>query len=166
MRELFRRVAGFKYATSLDLAAAFLQMPIKEQDKYITTFTWNSKRYQFNGAIFGMTHIPGRFQRLMTAILEEHLTYVLIYIDDVFIYSNTLEEHIDHCKKVIMAITNANLRIRREKCHVGYQECSLLGHIIDGVSLRIDRHKVSTFTSLKKPRTGKQLQAMLGFACY
>ena len=136
IKELFRRVAGFEYSSALDLVAAFHQMPIKEEDKQITTFTWGSTKYQFTAAPFGMTHIPGRFQRLMNTLLCEHLEYVLIYIDDIFIFSKTLDEHIVHCSAVIKTLTKHNLRVREAKCHFGYREAALLGHIIDGKSIR------------------------------
>jgi transposase InsO family protein len=166
IKELFRRVAGFNYSTALDLVAAFHQMPIRECDKEITTFTWGSQRYQFTAAPFGMTHIPGRFQRLMNTLLCEHLNYVLIYIDDIFIFSKTLEEHIVHCTNVINTLTKHNLRVREAKCHFGYREAALLGHVIDGKSIRVDPKKVATFVNLPPPKSGKQVQALLGFAGY
>ncbi|MEZ0208637.1 MAG: RNase H-like domain-containing protein [Candidatus Paceibacterota bacterium] len=166
IKELFRRVSGFLYCSALDLVAAFHQVPIAPEDCYITTFTWKGRRYQFTGAPFGLSIIPGHFQRLMTDALQAHARYVLIYIDDLFIFSNTLDEHKTHCKAVIETLTKYNLRLRRQKCHFGYREAQLLGHIIDGASIRVDPSKVSTFVNLKTPSTGKQVQALLGFSSY
>ena len=166
IRGLFRRVSGFRYCSALDLVGAFHQCPIRPEDRFITTFSWKGMRYQFAGTPFGLKHVPGHFQRLMTSVLTEHLQYVLIYIDDVFVFSNTLEEHCQHVTAVVKSLTLANLRLRRAKCHFGYKEASLLGHIIDGSSIRADPAKVSTFMSLKSPTTGKQVQALLGFIGY
>jgi hypothetical protein len=166
IRGLFRRVSGFRYCSALDLVGAFHQCPIRPEDRFITTFSWKGMRYQFAGTPFGLKHVPGHFQRLMTSVLTEHLRYVLIYIDDVFVFSNTLEEHCQHVTAVVKSLTLANLRLRRAKCHFGYKEASLLGHIIDGSSIRADPAKVSTFMSLKSPTTGKQVQALLGFIGY
>ena len=166
VRELFRRVYGFRYCSSLDLVSAFNQLPLRPEHRTYTTFTWNGQKYQFAAAPFGLTHIPGHFQRLMSAILTKHSAYVLSYIDDIFIFSATLDEHKLHCAKVIKTLTKCNLRLRPEKCHFGFQEASLLGHIIDGNSIRADAAKISTFTALAKPFTGKQLQAFLGFSGY
>jgi hypothetical protein len=166
IKDLFRRVAGFTHCTALDLIGAFHQLPIQESHRPVTTFSWGSKRYHFKGAPFGLKNVPGHFQRMMTTILAEHLHYVLVYIDDVFIFSDSLENHIVHVKTVIRTITNANLRLRRKKCHPGYAEASLLGHIINGTSIKADPSKVSVFVNLERPRTGKQLQALLGFVGY
>lgn len=166
IKQLFARVAGFKFCSALDLIGAFHQLPIRDQDKPITTFSWKNKRYQFRGAPFGLKHIPFHFQRLMTTVLSKHLKYILIYIDDIFIFSDTIADHANHVRDVLHTLTKANLRIRREKCHFGYTEASLLGHIIDGSSIRADPSKVTTFMNLDIPKTGKQLQALLGFIGY
>ena len=166
IKELFRRVSGFKYSSSLDLVGAFHQLPVKEEDRYLTCFTWKGVRYQFCGAPFGLTHIPGHFQRLMQTILQDHHQFVLIYLDDIFIFSSTLDEHISHVRAVITTLTNSNMRIRRGKCHFGYQEAILLGHVISGNGIRADPQKVSTFVNLSRPTSGKQVQAMLGFSSY
>lgn len=166
IKDLFARVRGFQYCSSLDLVAAYQQIPIRAEDRHFTTFTWRNKRYRFVGAPFGLTHIPGHFQRLMTAVMEEHLTYVLVYLDDLFIFSDTLAEHIFHLNAVIDSLTMHNLRLRPEKCHFGYRETVLLGHVIGGETIRADPLKVSTFASLPTPRTPRQLQALLGFASY
>ena len=115
IKELFHRVSGFKYSSSLDLVGAFHQLPVKEEDRYLTCFTWKGVRYQFCGAPFGLTHIPGHFQRLMQTILQDHHQFVLIYLDDIFIFSSTLDEHISHVRAVITTLTNSNMRIRRGK---------------------------------------------------
>ena len=166
IKELFRRVSGFYYCSAVDLVGAFHQLPVRPQDRHITTFSWKENRYQFAGAPFGLKHVPGHFQRLMTSVLTAHLQYVLIYIDDVFIFSRSLNEHVLHVSQVIDALTEANLRVRRAKCHFGYREAALLGHIIDGSSIRADPMKVSTFLKLRPPTTGKQVQALLGFIGY
>ena len=166
IRELFKRIAGFRYCSSLDLVAAYQQMKVRKEDRFITCFTWAGKRYQFVGAPFGLTQLPGQFQRLMNAVLMQHSDYVVVYIDDVFIFSNSLADHIRQCNAVIQTLTEHNLRLRRGKCHFGYLEAVLLGHVVSGDHIRIDPRKVSTFAELVTPRTGKQVQALLGFAGY
>ena len=166
IKEIFRKVQGFRYCSSLDLVSAYLQMPVEENDRDILSFTWRSQKYRFAGAPFGLTQLPGQFQRLMNAVLTKHHDYVCVYLDDVFIFSNTLTEHIEHCNQVINTLTKVNLRLRRGKCHFGFIEAVLLGHVISGSSLRADPRKLETFRKLKRPTTGKQLQAFLGFASY
>jgi len=166
IKELFKRISGFNYCSSLDLVSAYQQLPVEEEYRDILTFTWKGQKYRFSGSPFGLTHLPGQFQRLMNCALAEHYQYVLVYLDDVFIFSKTLEEHIVHCNKVIQTLTTYNLRLRRGKCHFGYREAVLLGHIISGDQIRADPRKVATFAGMKRPTTGKQLQALLGFASY
>ena len=166
IKELFRRIKGFNYCSSLDLVSAYQQMEVSEEYRDILTFSWKGNRYRFRGAPFGLTHLPGQFQRLMNCVLAQHYQYVLVYLDDVFIFSNTLNEHIEHCKQVIQTLTEANLRLRRGKCHFGFMEAVLLGHVISGDNIRADPRKIATFSQMKAPTTGKQLQALLGFASY
>lgn len=166
IKQLFQRVVGFLYCSSIDLAAAFQQIRIREEDKHITSFIWGATRYQYRTAPFGLSIIPGFFQRLMTTVLQAHLKYTLIYIDDIFIFSNSLHEHIHHCTSVIKTLTKFVLKMRPTKCHFGYKEASLLGHILDGSSIRPDPMKVQTFASLPKPKTAKQVQALLGLSTY
>jgi hypothetical protein len=166
IKELFQRVHGFNYCSSLDLVSAYHQLKVRKSDRDILSFYWKGKRFRFVGAPFGLANLPGQFQRLMNCVLAEHYEYVLIYLDDVFIFSKDLESHIQHCKKVIEALTEWKLRLRRGKCHFGFREAVLLGHIISGTSIRADPRKVETFSKLRSPTTGKQLQALLGFASY
>jgi hypothetical protein len=166
IKELFKRINGFEYCSSLDLVAAYQQMLVREEDRDVLTFSWKGIKYRFKGAPFGLTHLPGQFQRLMNCVLVEHYQYVLIYLDDVFIFSKTLQEHIEHCNRVIQTLTEYNLRLRRGKCHFGYKEAVLLGHVISGGGIRADPRKIATFAAMKSPVTGKQLQALLGFASY
>ncbi|MEZ0208576.1 MAG: reverse transcriptase domain-containing protein, partial [Candidatus Paceibacterota bacterium] len=166
IKELFKRINGFNYSSSLDLVSAYQQLLVKEEDRDVLTFTWKRNKYRFRGAPFGLTHLPGQFQRLMNCVLAEHYQYVIIYLDDVFIFSKTLGEHIEHCNKVIQTLTEYNLRLRRGKCHFGYTEAVLLGHVISGQGLRADPRKIATFAAMRPPTTGRQLQALLGFASY
>jgi len=85
---------------------------------------------------FGLTNAPATFQRLMNTVLREHIgKFVVVYIDDVTIYSNTFEEHLEHLRKTFDKIRAAGLKIQAEKCNFGKISLPFLGYIIgkDGI---------------------------------
>lgn len=166
IKDLFARVQGFSICSGLDLASAYTQFPIQESDTEKTTFTWRSKKWKFQGAPFGFTHLPAHFQRVFGAMLYECRDYIVVYLDDVFIFSANLEEHIKHLREVIRILNQWHLILKPSKCAFGFTKLKLLGHIISGSCVEIDPRKVSTFQAIPTPTTGKQIQSFLGFASY
>src|SRR3989338_2872350 len=102
----------------------------------------------------------------MTVILHECLEFVIIYVDDVIVFSASVEDHIIHLNQVIRSLNNVNLRLRLEKCEIGMQKLLILGHVVTGHSISPDPFKLSTLLTLPAPRTGKQLESFLGFTNY
>lgn len=166
VKDLFEKVSGFRYCSGLDLASAYTQFPIVREDQHKTTFTWRNKKWMFTGAPFGFKHLPSHFQRVFSAILYDCREFVVVYLDDVFIFSKTLEKHILHVRQVISLINKWHLILKISKCGFGYRKLRLLGHILSGNEVTIDPAKVTTFTDLPRPTTGKQVASFLGFAGY
>ena len=166
IEDLLSKVQGFQIASSLDLQQGYCQDLNDEATKDILTITWKEKRYSFARGIFGVKTLTSHFQQQMTVILHDCLEFIIIYVDDVIVFSASVEEHIQHLNQVIRALNSVKLRLRLEKCEIGMQKLLILGHIVTGRSISPDPFKLSTLLTLPAPRTGKQLESFLGFTNY
>lgn len=166
INDLFDKVSEFHIASSLDLEESYHQLPVKAEDQCKLGFTWRGEKLMFARAPFGLWTLTGIFQEMMETVLAEHQAYVVIFVDDVLVFSRSTEEHVQHLNAVINALSRANLRLNRNKCKFGYRKLRLLGHIIAHRQLSIDPKKVSSIMNLPTPKSGKQLQAFLGMVNY
>ena len=123
--------------TTIDLFSGFHQISMNKEDIPKTTFTTMFGNYQFRVMPFGLCNAPGTFQREMNRIFFPLIgVCMLIYIDDLVIFSPSMEEHIQNLRKVITIIKNNGLKINLEKCHIFKKKVELLGHIlsVEGVA--------------------------------
>src|SRR6266498_3287288 len=111
------KIGGKKYYTSIDLASRYWQVEVDENSQNITAFVISWGLYQFNVMPFGLTNAPATFQRLMNYVLHDYLNdFVVIYLNDILVYSDTFEEHLAHIRKVFIKLREANLVIKLKKC--------------------------------------------------
>ena len=164
--DLFNKLRGFHIASSLDLKDGYHQFPIYPEHRIKTTFTWKGKRYMFDGVPFGFKPITQQFQSTMEQIMEPCLEFVIIFVDDILVFSRSIEEHFEHLKLVIKRLTKFNLKLNFEKCHFGYSRLRVLGHVVSGVARTPDPKKLTTMGEYPAPKTGKQVEALLGFVNY
>ena len=116
---------------------------------------------------FGLTNAPATFQRLMENCMGDlHLTYCLLYLDDIIIYSRTYEEHILCLEVVFKKLREAGLKLSPSKCRFMYTEIKYLGHMISEEGISVDPDKVACVQSWPVPKTVKQVQSFLGFASF
>jgi transposase InsO family protein len=166
VRDLFEKVQGFRVCSRLDLKHGYHQLLVNEDDRNKTAFTWKSRQYVFIGAPFGIKTIPAHFQRTMQRVLREWDHCVVVFIDDILVFSDSVRHHIRDLKGVINTLTKANLRLRPEKCEFGLHKVRLLGHILSGMEISADPRKISAFCQMERPTTGKEMQSFLGAANY
>jgi len=98
IKDIFEAFRGSRVFTRIDLKGGFHQFKLHEEDREYTTFTWRGKQYQFVGAPFGFKHLPAMFQKVLTSLFVE-LDYVLVYIDDIIIFSANFQDHVGTHKK-------------------------------------------------------------------
>ena len=116
---------------------------------------------------FGLSNAPGIFQRLMNELFKAELhKYVLIFLDDILIYSPTLEEHVDHIRRVMLTLRAANLKLKPKKCKLFQPQVEYLGHIIDQNGSRPDNKKVEAVQTWPRPTTVTGVKSFLGFCNY
>ena len=166
--EIFQEVRESRsnFYSTIDLKKAYHKCTVDPKDRWAFTFQWNGKRFQFIGCPFGVSNLPARFSEIMRGVLAG-LPNCRNYIDDIIVFSNTLEEHIQHVNDVIERLNKFQFTINTEKSTFGCTTLKLLGHIISiGGTIEIDRSKLSCIDSWDRPRSGKEIQQFLGFANY
>ena len=115
--DLFDQLGRAKYFTKLDLRSGYYQVRIAEGDEPKTTCVTRYGSYEFLVMPFGLTNAPATFCTLMNKIFNPFLDkFVVVYLDNIVIYSNTLEEHLDHLRKVFQLLRQNELYVKKEKC--------------------------------------------------
>ncbi|MBW0558288.1 hypothetical protein O181_098003 [Austropuccinia psidii MF-1] len=117
---------------------------------------------------FGIKNAPAHFQRMMDTIFQEEILegWMVVFIDDIIIYSETWDYHLQYIDRVLSKCTPINLKISLKKCDFGQQELLALGHKVSRLSLEIDQNKVAAVLPKPVPKSIKEMQSLHGFASY
>jgi hypothetical protein len=165
--DLFDRLSGAKVFSRIDLRSRYYQIMIKEGDEEKTTCRTRYGSYEFMVMPFGLTNAPATFYILMNDIFRQWLDdFVVVYIDDILIYSSSLEEHAEHLRKVFQRLKENKLYAKLEKCEFGVTEMDFLGHRITQEGLMMDDHKVKAILDWEPPKSVPALRSFLGLASY
>ncbi|GBC54389.2 enzymatic polyprotein, putative [Rhizophagus irregularis DAOM 181602=DAOM 197198] len=165
--ELLEKYRKAKWFSSIDLAAGFHQIEMDERDKAKTAFVCAKGLYEYNVMPFGLTNAPATFQRVMDEILEEFIDdFVVVYIDDIMIFSENLEDHMEHLEKVLKRLQEHNLIIKLKKCKFLERDIEFLEHIVGNGRLRPDEKKIEKVQGIKEPETVKEVRSFLGLCSY
>lgn len=163
--ETLDALAGSKFFSSLDLKSGYWQVDLDEESKKFTAFTVGPLGfYECNRMPFGLKNAPATFQRLMQNVLGDlHLRGVVVYLDDIIIYSKTEEEHMALLEQVFKRLREAGLKLSPKKCHFMRKQIKVLGHIVSEEGIACDPEKTSAVASWPAPTNVKELQRFLGF---
>ncbi len=154
-----------KFYTKLDLRNAYNLIRIRKGDEWKTAFSTTSGHYEYRVMPFGLANSPSVFQSFMNDTFWDMLDkWVIIYIDDILIYSNTIKEHIQHVRAVLKRLTQHQLYAKLEKCEFHQTSTSFLGYIISQDGVAMDERKVKAVLDWPQPKTVKEIQRFLGFA--
>jgi hypothetical protein len=162
---IFQRLAGKRVFSIIDLKSGFNQIKVAKEHRKKTAFTWKQRVRHFIGAPFGFKNIPQDFQRIMDRIFSD-FDFVIPYIDDLIISSNSYEEHMRHVRMVVERLNQYNLRVNWKKCQLAYESIVILGHRISQEGIQVVKEKLSKMEQWKKPTTIRMLQRQLGFLNY
>ncbi|CAB4010089.1 Transposon Ty3-I Gag-Pol poly, partial [Paramuricea clavata] len=158
---------GAQWFTTLDLASGFNQVAVEEEDKPKTAFTTPFGLFEYNRMPFGLCGAPATFQRLMQSCLHDQIyQLLLVYLDDVIVFSKTFDEHLGRLEKVLTRLAQHGLKIKREKCSFLRKEVSYLGYVVSSDGVSTDPDKISVVKNWPVPKTVKELRSFLGFASY
>ena len=167
--ELLDRLQGAKYFSKLDLQSGYHQIRIAEDDGSIqrTAFRTRYGHYEWLVLPFGLTNAPATFQQLMNDILRPYLDqFVIVYLDDICIYSKTKEEHLEHLDKVLTILEQHRLFVGLDKCSFGVQEMEFLGHVVGTEGVKVDPKKVQAVKDWPTPKDVKEVRSFLGLTGY
>jgi hypothetical protein len=148
IKETLERLSKAKFYTKLDIVAAFNNLRIRQGDEWMTAFITRYGLYQYKVMPFGLCNGPATWQRYMNNTMREHLDdFVTVYLDDLLIYSASLDEHRSHVRKVLLKLREAGLPVDIDKCEFHVQEVKYLSLIITPEGLEMDPVKVEAITN-------------------
>lgn len=163
--QLLEQLSRAKVFTKIDLRGAYNLVRIKPGDEWKTAFRTRYGHFEYRVMPFGLTNAPAIFQHMMHDIFREYLDlFVVIYLDDVLVYSNNLKEHEKHVKMVLQKLRDVNLYAKLEKCHFDCDTVEFLGYNVSPSGISMDCSKVGSIRDWQIPKSVKGVQCFLGFA--
>ncbi|XP_073701959.1 matrix-remodeling-associated protein 5 [Garra rufa] len=154
-----------RFYTKLDLRSAYNLIRIREGDEWKTAFSTTSGHYEYRVMPFGLANSPSYFQAFVNEVFRDMLNrWVIVYIDDILIFSNTLEEHVQHVRSVLQRLIQHQLYAKEEKCQFHQESITFLGYVISPEGVAMDERKVTAVLEWPRPKTLKELQRFLGFS--
>ena len=165
--ELFDQVKGAMVFSKIDLRSGYHQIRIKEEDITKTAFRTRYGHYEFVVLPFGLTNAPATFMCLMNSVFHRFLDkFVLIFIDDILIYSRSREEHEEHLRIVLQTLREHQLYAKFSKCDFFREEIQYLGHIITKEGIAVDPEKIRTIMEWPIPKDVADIRSFMGLAGY
>ena len=160
-----------KYFSSIDLASGFWQIRMHPKSQEKTAFITPHGLYEFREMPFGLTNAPAIFQRLMQQVItslnsESEPEFVSVYIDDILVFSKTLEEHLLHIQRVIERIVQVGLKLKPTKCRFVQKELEYLGHIVSRDGLKPNPRLVEAVEGYPEPTSVQETRRFLGLCSY
>lgn len=167
LEDTFSALTGSKWFTVLDLKSGFYQIEMEEADKQKTAFVCPLGFWEFCRMPQGITNAPSTFQRLMERCMGDiNLREVVVFIDDLIVFSETLEEHESRLLRVLSRLKEYGLKLSPEKCRFFQTSVRYLGHIVSQDGVETDPEKIKALSTWPIPRTLKELRSFLGFSGY
>ncbi|GJW45395.1 putative reverse transcriptase domain-containing protein [Tanacetum coccineum] len=165
--DLFDQLQGSHFFLKIDLRSGYHQLRVHEDDIPKTAFRTRYGHFEFTVIPFGLTNAPVVFMDLMNRVCRPYLDkFVIVFIDDILIYSKTQEEHVEHLRLVLERLKKEKLFAKFSKCEFWLREVQFLGHVINGNEIHLDPSKIEAVKNWKAPRTPSEVRSFLGLAGY
>ena len=160
-------LSGSQYFSTLDLLSGYWLVSLDEEAKAKSAFVTRNGLWQWRVLPFGLTSAPSTFERLMEKVLRGlHWKTLLIYLDDVVVFSGTVHEHLTRLQEVFERLRQAGLKLKPSKCELFKRQVKYLGHIVSGNGVSTDPEKVEAIQNWPVPRTVTEVRAFLGMTGY
>jgi hypothetical protein len=167
IEDLLDRLKKAKFFSKIDLRSGYHQMKIREQDIPKTAFTTRYGLYEFVVVSFRLTNAPAYFMNLMNKVFMEELDkFVVVFIDDILIYSETSEEHEGHMRIVLERLRQQKLYAKFSKCEFWMEKVAFLGHVLSTEGIAVDLSKMESVTKWEQPLNVTDVRSFLGMAGY
>ncbi|GJY54362.1 reverse transcriptase domain-containing protein [Tanacetum coccineum] len=165
--DLFDQLQGSQFFSKIDLRSRYHQLRVHEDDIPKTAFRTHYGHFEFTVMPFGLTNTPTIFIDLMNRVCRPYLDkFVIVFIDDIVIYSKTREEHVEHLRLVLELLKKEKLYAKFSKCEIWLREVQFLGHVINGDGIHVDPSKIKAVKNWKAPRTPTEVSSFLGLDRY
>ncbi|CAI7893102.1 unnamed protein product [Closterium sp. NIES-53] len=165
--DLLDQLRGSRYFLKIDLRGGYHQIRVFADDCPKTAFPTRYGSYEYTVMPFGLTNAPSTFQLTMNGVLRDMLDKkVIVYLDDILVYSKTKEEHFKDLEEVFRRLQHNRLITKGYKCEFLKPELEFLGHVVSGDGIKIDPRKVNAIAKWNPPTNITELQSFLGFVNY
>ncbi|KAJ0641390.1 putative nucleotidyltransferase, Ribonuclease H [Helianthus annuus] len=165
--DLFDQLQGASWFSKIDLRSGYHQLRVREEDVPKTAFRTRYGHYEFLVMSFGLTNAPAAFMDLMNRVCRHMLDkYVIVFIDDILIYSRSEAEHASHLRDVLETLRKEKLYAKFSKCAFWLREVQFLGHVIDANGVHVDPSKVDAVMNWVPPKNPSEIKSFLGLAGY
>jgi hypothetical protein len=167
IKDLFDQMRGARVFSNIDLRSGYHQIKIRPSDFPKADFSTRYGLYEFTVMLFGLTNAPAHFMNLMNKVFIEYLDrFVVVFIDDIFIYSKSDSDHEEHLRLVLQKLRDNQLHAKFSKCEFWIGEVPFLGHIISNGGISVDPAKVKEIVAWSIPTIVTEVQSFLGLAGY
>jgi hypothetical protein len=163
---LFERLKGAKVFSKIDLQSGHNQIPVQEEDIEKTTFSTMFGHYEFRVMSFGLTNTPAYFMEMMNNMLHGLEDFVVVFIDDILIFSKAKAEHEEHLRRVLETLRSHKFYAKLKMCEFWLSEVGFLGHVINQHGISVDPSKVATVVEWERPTNVHEVRSFLGMAGY
>ncbi|GJU32213.1 putative reverse transcriptase domain-containing protein [Tanacetum coccineum] len=165
--DLFDQLQGSSIYSKIDLRLGYHQLRVREQDIPKTAFRTRYGHYEFQVMPFGLTIVPAVFMDLMNRVCKPYLDkFVIVFIDDILIYSKNKIEHEEHLKEILELLKKEKLYAKFSKCEFWILKVQFLGHVIDSRGIHLDPAKIESIKDWASPKTPTEIRQFLGLAGY
>ena len=161
------QLSGAKVFTKLDLRSGYHQIRIRPGDEWKTTFKTKEGLYEWLVMPFGLSNAPSTFMHLMNQVLRPFLSrFVVVYFDDILIYSKNEYEHFDHVRQVLEVLKENELYVNLKKCVFLQKRLLFLGFVITSEGIHVDDSKVAAIRDWPTPKTITEVRSFHGLATF
>ncbi|GJR09010.1 reverse transcriptase domain-containing protein [Tanacetum coccineum] len=165
--DLFDQLQGSSVYSKIDLRSGYHQLRVREEDIPKTAFRTRYGHYEFQVMPFGLTNAPAVFMDLMNRVCKPYLDkFVIVFIDDILIYSKNKKEHEEHLKQILELLKKEELYAKFSKCEFWIPKVQFLGHVIDSEGIHVDPAKIESIKDWTSPKSPTEIRQFLGLAGY
>ncbi|GJW93521.1 putative nucleotidyltransferase, ribonuclease H [Tanacetum coccineum] len=163
--DLFDQLQGSSVYSKIDLRSGYHQLRVRDEDIPKTAFRTRYRHYEFQVMPFGLTSVPAVFMDLMNRVCKPYLDkFVIVFIDDILIYSRNKEEHANHLRIILELLKKEKLYAKFSKCDFWIHIVQFLRHLIDSQGLHVDPAKIEAVKNWASPTTPTEIRQFLGLA--